>query len=180
MGSSNVYVQLVDRYYATGKAFWMDEKNRATMMQRANAIRPVMIGKVAPNFSLETLANNRFTLAEVTNDYTVIVFYESDCGHCIKATSTLAKLQEELKDSFDIKFLGIKSSDETIEEWTKFIAKTGSAGLLHLNASYSSGSNIKQVYDVRTTPKVMILSKDKRIIASRISPGEVGKFIRNQ
>ncbi|HWY38779.1 MAG TPA: DUF4369 domain-containing protein, partial [Bacteroidia bacterium] len=52
MGHDAVFVDLVDKYYRTGKAYWLDEKQLQKIIERADILKPLILGKVAPDMDM--------------------------------------------------------------------------------------------------------------------------------
>jgi hypothetical protein len=86
MGMDAVYVHLVDQYYTTGKATWADEEQMKKTQDPGDNIRPTLIGKIAPDLTLFTEAGEPLTLHGIESPYTVLFFWDPECGHCKKTT----------------------------------------------------------------------------------------------
>jgi hypothetical protein len=52
MGMDGVFVALAEKYYLGGQAWWADQKLLDKIAERVNALKPNLIGKVAPDLWL--------------------------------------------------------------------------------------------------------------------------------
>ena len=64
---------------------------RELNVERAEKIAPNLIGRVAPEFVdiigrpfMKDPNGKTFKLSDVKSEYTILVFYAPDCGHCKK------------------------------------------------------------------------------------------------
>jgi thiol-disulfide isomerase/thioredoxin len=125
--------------------------------------------------NLEKLTPMFKTLYQVKAKYTVLVFWASDCGHC---QTELPKLQEGLKElngKIDYKVYAVQTKDD-YEEWRKFIIdkKIGFINVfdpIHLN-------NLKERFDIYSTPVIYVLDKDKRIKGKRLSAEQTAGMLK--
>jgi len=85
VGMDAVYVHMVDKYYATGAAPWVEEKTLTKMKENARNLRPILIGKPFPDVTTYMEDGTPVVIREVEAEYTVLVFWAHDCGHCTKA-----------------------------------------------------------------------------------------------
>ena len=49
MGFDEIFVHVVDTYYATGQAYWTNETTLNNLVTKAKRLTPILIGRVAPN-----------------------------------------------------------------------------------------------------------------------------------
>ncbi|NJL76407.1 MAG: DUF4369 domain-containing protein [Saprospiraceae bacterium] len=82
VGMDGVYVHLVDKYYAKGLAPWTEEEQLAKIMDNAEKLKPILIGKVAPNVLMQLRDKEEVWLHDVKAPYTIILVWDPDCGHC--------------------------------------------------------------------------------------------------
>jgi len=111
VGMDAVYVHIVDNYYATGDADWIEQEQLNKILENANTLKPILIGKVAPNLSLEATNGIKFNLHELKSKYTVPYFLKSDCLNCKKSNNLdLISDYEKLK-SLGAELVAICSGD---------------------------------------------------------------------
>lgn len=179
MGHENVYVHLLDKYYLTGKTTWVDAETLGKMKERADALRPTLIGKTAPDITVYNLNNQpiNFYKSIEKNDYTVLVFWNSECSHCKKEIPELKKLYlDTLKSKYNIGVFGI-STEVELEHINKFIDENGIRDVFTNGYDPTGRSNFRKLYDILSTPVVIVLDKNKRIIAKKINVSDIDLVI---
>jgi thiol-disulfide isomerase/thioredoxin len=115
-------------------------------------------------------------LYSVKSKYVVLVFWDVDCGHC---QTEIPKLHEELKnfrDSVDFKVYAVYTKED-LDKWKKFIIEKKLTGFIHVFDPVHL-NNIKEKYDIFSTPVIYILDKDKKIKAKKLSAEQVRFFLR--
>ncbi|MES2627941.1 MAG: redoxin domain-containing protein [Bacteroidota bacterium] len=194
MGMDAVFVCMADEYYLSGRAFWADTARIAKIRERAHDLRPILLGKTAHPLSLaDTTHQNWLKLNDIKNDYTVLVFWDPDCGHCKKEIPKLAEIYNKTKGK-DFGVYSVSSDDG--EKWKKFIIENKltfpNVCVPHeirqdqdaLFKLISSGKtdlkslNYHDTFDVFSTPKVFILDKDKKIIAKQIGVEQLEDLLK--
>lgn len=168
VGMDAVYVDLVEKYYATGKANWTDEEQLQKMVENAKELKPLLIGKIAPDITLQKKDGSTFRLHEVESPYTVLYFWRYDCGVCKKSTPYMQSFYEKYKDK-GVKLIAVcmKYTDEIPECW-KYVEENGVQDWLHGVDPYNR-YKIGSIYSVKSTPQVYILDNKKEIISKRIA-----------
>ena len=173
MGMDAVYVHMVETYYLTGEAFWADPEQVKKMEERALAISPTLIGRKAPNLTMQDSLGQYQTLYNVEGEYTLLYFWDYDCGHCQKETPKLAEAHKRWADKGVA--LYTVSINGSLEEWKKSIRKYG---LSDINVQdHERKTGFDAVYDIRSTPRLFILDKDKIIKAKHISVEQLDEIL---
>lgn len=173
MGFDKVFVHLVDQYYLTNQATWSDAETVAKLEERAASIRPNFIGNPAPAFTLQDTLGRDYRLYDIEAKYTVLYFYDPDCGHCKKATPDLYNAYADLQAK-DVEVLAICTTTDG-KRWHEFIVDND---LDWINlADLASKTHFKYNYDVRSTPTVYILDEDKKILLKKIATEDIPSII---
>lgn len=173
MGFDKVFVNIVDNYYLTGQASWADPEVIKKLQDRANSIRPNFIGNPAPAFTLQDTLGTDYSLYDIKSRYTVLYFYDPDCGHCKTSTPQLYEAYPELKAK-DVEVLAICTTTNR-KRWQEFIVDND---LDWINLADMPGqTHFKYYYDVRSTPTVYILDKDKKILLKKVATEDIPKII---
>lgn len=169
VGMDAVYVHLVDKYYASGKAPWTDSTQLKSIVENANELRPTLIGKQAPNIQLEGRDGKKFNIADVQADYTILFFWAYDCGFCKKATPVMKEFYDKFKDK-GVKIIAVcRKFGKDVPECWKYADENGTSDWIHAVDPYNNA----KVYYVKTTPQIFILDKNKEIISKRIAPEQL-------
>ena len=175
MGDDAVYVHLVNKYYATNKAWWADSKSVEKMVERAQSLAPILIGEISPDLNLrDTTVNNYVQLHQVKSDFTIVYIWDPDCGHCKKATPKLKTFYDaHKKDGIEV-YAITTSNIENLKEWKDFIKKHN-LSWINVSDLYHQ-TKFRDLYDISSTPQVFVLDKNKEIIAKRIGVEQVEGF----
>ena len=188
MGLEKVFVHMVEKYYKTGEVTWVDEANMFKIVDRAETISPLLIGEVAPNLFLRDTLEKVRVLHQLDSDFTLVVFYDPDCGHCKTEMSSIKeKYVDWVKEGINIDIYAVCVELEK-EEWLKFIKTYDTGEFINVgefrtivdgeyfreNDPYVTPfPNIKHLYDINGTPKVYVLDKNKKILVNAIK-GNIG------
>src|SRR6478609_5589643 len=207
MGMDKVFVYMVDNYFKTGKAKGVyDDSIIKLIIDRGNVLAPLQLGKTAPELYMidipghDKIAKMGFdtaktseeitklyyankseieksyvTLSSIKADYLILLFWDVDCGHCQKEVPKILELYHDmLKEKKDVKVFGVYTLNE-FDKYKKYIADNKIDWInvydgVHIN-------NLKDKYDVVTTPVIYILDKNKVIKAKGIGSESIKRII---
>ena len=115
-------------------------------------------------------------LSEVKADYTVLVFWDVDCGHCQKEVPKLVDAYNDLiKEKKSIKVYSVYMQHEG-EKYLKYIDEHKLPWInVYDGAHYN---NAVEKYDVYSTPVIYVLDKNKVIKAKRIDADQLKTIIK--
>lgn len=122
--------------------------------------------------NIETLTPMFKTLYQVNAKYTVLVFWAADCGHCQTEVPKLHEDLKAIKGSVDYKVFAVQTKDELYESWKKFIIEKKLTDFIHVFDPVHL-NNLKERFDIYSTPVIYILDKDKKIKAKRLGADQV-------
>jgi thiol-disulfide isomerase/thioredoxin len=117
------------------------------------------------------------SLYQVKAKFTVLIFWAEDCGHCQTEVPKLNEGLKEIKGKIDFKVYAVQTKEELYEQWKKFISEKKLTDFInvfdpiHLN-------NLKERFDIYSTPVIYILDKDKRIKAKRLGAEQVVEMLK--
>jgi thiol-disulfide isomerase/thioredoxin len=173
MGHDAVVVHLADRVYLAGKAPWAAKEYIDDLRKKVERLRPNLIGGKAPELLMNSFSGYYVSLYDVKADFTIVYFWEPDCGHCKEATPVLKKYYDENKQKGIEVFAVCTHHDK--EKWEKYIVDNG---LMWINGwDPERLSRFDMLYNVESTPLVYILDREKKIIAKKLSVEDIGPFI---
>jgi thiol-disulfide isomerase/thioredoxin len=175
MGHDAVMVKLADDIYLSGKADWVSKEFKSDLRKQIDLIRPNLIGKKAENIVMDSFKGTFVSLYDVEKEFTILYFWEPDCGHCKEATPKLKAYYEKSKDYSLEVFAVCTTSDKA--KWTKYIEDNKLTWINGWDPKRSSHFDL--YYNVQSTPTVYILDKNKKIIAKKLAVEEIGSFIDN-
>ncbi len=173
MGHDAVVVHLADRVYLSGRAPWAAEEYLSDLKKRVDRLRPNLIGRKAPELLMNSFAGHFVSLYDVSAEFTILYFWEPDCGHCKEATPMLKEYYEKNRENGIAVFAVCTQYDK--EKWERYIVDNG---LNWVNGwDPQRLSRFDYLYNVESTPLIYILDRDKRIIAKRLATADIPSFI---
>ena len=176
MGLDEVYVHIAERYYLSGKTPWSDSTFLAGLKDRIEHIKPNLIGRKAPDLRMETLGGEWVDLWELKSPYTILFFWEPNCGFCKKTIPELWSLYQQYKHK-GLTVMAIYIYDKK-DEWKKFIEEHNYMDDHWINAwDPHQLTNFRVYYDVYSTPVIYVLDKDKYIVAKRLDVEILKRFL---
>lgn len=139
------------------------------MKPRLDAIKQMMIGVKAPEFTLQTPDGKDVSLKDFKGKYVLIDFWASWCGPCRKENPNVVALYRQYKDK-GLEILGV-SLDRTKDAWEKAIAddKLEWTQVSDLKGWQSAASAL---YGVTSIPHTVLIDKNGVIMARQLR-GEV-------
>jgi thiol-disulfide isomerase/thioredoxin len=167
---------MVQKYYAKGLCPWTDEAVLERMVTHANKLSHILIGKQAPELYMFDTNGMFRSNYDIKKKYTVMWFWDLNCGHCKSAGPKLVEFYNRAKDSLDFEVFAICITND-IEKWKQAIIEREfpwiNVGGNHANLDY------RVVFDVTTTPVIFVLDREKNIIVKKIGVEELENFLRN-
>jgi peroxiredoxin len=163
LGMDAVFVHLVEKYFMTNQAFWVDSTQLSKINQRAIALKPLLIGKYAPNLAMKDSAGHDINLYDLHSKFTVLYFWDYGCSHCKKVTPKLLEWYHKVK-SKGVEVFAV-GTETNAEEWKKYIKENKLDWINVYDPFYQTG--FKKTYDITSTPKMFILDENKKILSNR-------------
>jgi hypothetical protein len=187
MGLDAVYLDIFERYISPGKtAGWFDDKQKKYLFDRYYSLLGNIIGEPASPINLIDTFKKPIDIYKIDADYLVLCFWDATCGHCKEVVPKLDSMNKAAWYGKGVQLLGIMT-DGGYEAWTKYIVENNFTTWMHAyepdgarKADAEAGrANFRQLYDIVSTPKIFVLSKDKRIIAKGITYDQAYEIIEN-
>lgn len=174
VGDDAVFVHMVDKYYSTGKAPWVDEETLAKLQDNAYKLKPLLIGKTLPDFQLFTPDSVEVKVKDIESDYTVLVFWKPSCGHCTKAMPHVVKFNDEYKDKGVTTISICTSGGKKFKKCWDALEEKDMLRLINTGDEYA---RFQQKVFVQKTPKIVILDKDKKVVIKDIPADKLGEIV---
>ena len=172
-----VYVHLVKNYYDKGMATWLDSADMFRISKTAADMEPTLCNKQTPGLMLKDTSGNYHSLYDIKSKYIILFIYAPDCGHCQKETPHLVNQYDSLKTKYDITVFAASTETER-EKWTKFIKDYKTGQFINV-ADIELHDNFRQIYDVKSTPRIFLLDKNRKIVAKRFGAEQLGVVLEN-
>ena len=167
VGMDGVYVHLVNTYYKTEKADWVDSTQLASIIENADKLEPLLIGKTAPDIRVYKQDGEPISLHEVQAEYTLLLFWAQDCGHCKKSFPGIIDFYKNYKSKgIEIFAVCSKLMDEELGCWEYLKDKEGADWINTSDKYMRSGFKVK--YNIISTPQLYLLDKDKKIVTKKV------------
>ena len=183
VGQDAVYAHIGEKYYVGGQAPWSDSTTLAKIADNVKRIKPLLIGKQAPPLTLRDRNDGVVDLYKLATPFTVLFFYDPECGHCKKQTPFVVDFAEKYKSrgvstvSVCSKFFPDRDSC-----WSYVDSKEGMAENMYNAYDPYHRSKYKVTYDITSTPQIYVLDEDKTIVSKRIAAEQldevVGRLVR--
>ena len=173
MGHDAVFVHLAENYYLTGKATWATEEMIENFTTAVNDLKPNLIGEVAPSLQLLDTTLSPISLNDIVADYTVLFFYDPDCGHCKKMAPVALDFYHQYRAE-GVETIGVCIATD-MDKWKKFVYEKGLDWINGADPYFQS--NFRKEYNILSTPTIYILDRDKKIIGKRIGVEQLSDFI---
>lgn len=207
MNMDKVFVMMVDNYYckrdASGKslAFWMKEDKLKELCENNEIQKHLIYGVRPPNVILpDTTDKNWKDFYSLKSDYTILYFWDPECGHCKKTTPKLQELYEKKLKARNVEVFAVgKATGDDFEKWKKFIkdnnltfinvgltkslfeyAKDNAAELIRKKITTLESLNYHDTYDLYATPRIFLLDKDKKIIAKQLTISQLEDILDHE
>ena len=195
MGMESVQVFIAEKHYID-KAWWSADKYIEDLKERVKAMKPTLLGNIAPDIQLRFVPSDHFkkalqvdslrsyphagmffNISDIKSDYTVLVFWEATCSHCKTAVPELHQLYQDSLSHMGVKIIAISTlfNEDGKEKWTDFVNEHELYEWI--NAWNPYDYQYKLTYDIRSTPQIFILNKEKEIIAKRIGEDQILEVI---
>ncbi|MDX1912079.1 MAG: thioredoxin-like domain-containing protein [Saprospiraceae bacterium] len=172
-GADRVFVHLVDKYLRKDDTPWLDRALLERLAYKADIHRPNLTGSLALNFTLPDENGIPHALYEVEAPLTMLVFYSPLCDHCKELMPKIYQIY------LDYLPKGIKAvvlnTDLQYVYWKKFVIQQGWQWLDL--ASPDGIETLEKQYAASNLPVIYLLDKDKRILAKRVRPDQLGEML---
>jgi thiol-disulfide isomerase/thioredoxin len=175
MGMDAAMVAIAEKYYLTGEAEWTTEEFINNLRTRVEELKPALLGQTAHDLKMENPQGEFFRLHEVRAPITIIAFYEPDCSHCKKEMPLLYNdVYLKYRDKGVQVFAVYNLVDK--EQWNKFIDDNRMYDWINVYDPYQN-TGFRRYFDIKSTPMIYILDKDKKIIGKRIDVEQIPSFL---
>lgn len=177
MGMDQAFVHLVSNYHMKGDAWWLDSTQLKNYVDRAQSIAPTMLGAKAANIKLVDAYNpqRQSNLYDFNAKYTILVFWDPDCGSCQKELPALdSAYKANNLEKYGAKFYSVPFH-HSLDAIHNKIEKLGLKHWQH-NIDVTGDNNTKENFDAITTPKIYILDENKHFIGKGINHESLGGF----
>lgn len=185
MGQDAIFVHLFNKYHSKGLTPWLNEKQNEVITRRAYMLMANLVGVKGANLELLDTANTIKPLYDVRADYTVLVFWDPNCGHCKEELPRLDSFYRENWKAKNVKMYAVMTEYDTVS-WKKFINTNQLTDWAHVHHTLQmvkeetegQKPSFKQLYDITQTPTLYLLDKEKRIVGKKLTPQQLNDLLQ--
>ena len=177
MGFDEVFVDVIEKYYATGQSWWTTGTTLDNLVNKAKRIKPLLIGKIAPNMVMMDTTGQLVSMNDIKSNIMILLFWDPDCGHCVEEIPKIRDFYDQNKEQMGLEVFAV-CSDTSMVKMKKEIKKRD-MHWINVNGPRSLTGNYHDQYDIRTTPVLFILNKNKEIIAKQLKTDQLESFLKN-
>lgn len=175
MGFDKVFVHLAYKYFQTDeyRIANASESVRKSIMERAQMIKPLILGSKAPDLILLDTNGNYVSFNHMTNKYIALLFWDLDCGICKKE---IKYIKDHITDwDINIGIFAINTNGE-LDKWKKYVTDN-ELNWMNVNGTRSVTNDFHDLYDIYGTPVIYLLDEKRNIVAKRMSAEQIPVII---
>lgn len=178
MGLDAVYVKLYDTYFASGEMdFWVNATMKKNLKEHADKLRMSLIGMTGPNLMMLDDKLQVKSLYDIKKKYTVVYFFDPDCGACKTETPKLVDFYQQNKAKLSVEVYAV-SSDTSMQKMKDYI-RDMKIPFITVNGPRTLVGNYQKLYDAFSTPTLYVLDERKKIIAKKLPAEKLADFLSN-
>jgi thiol-disulfide isomerase/thioredoxin len=185
MGQDAVFVHLFEKYHSKGLSPWLNEKQMEAITRRAYMLMANLVGEKAANLQLIDSTDKVTTLYDVNADYTVVVFWDPNCGHCKEEMPRVDSFYRANWKAKNVKIYAVMTEYDK-EGWIKFINNNNLSEWTHVHQTLqmlkedtdAQIPSFKQLYDITQTPTLYLLDKEKRIVGKKLTLQQLNDLLQ--
>lgn len=178
MGMDAALVKIADKYYLSGEASWAEKKFLDDLRENIDGIRYTLIGLKAPDLRMPSVTGEWYRLSEVNAPFTILVFWEPSCGHCKKE---VPHIKQAILDKYADKGVKVFAVYCQVDEkpWKEFIEEHQLEEFINVYDPYGR-TGFRRFYNIKSTPTIFVLDKDKTIVAKKLSVEQIDDFLTHE
>ena len=187
MGQDAVFVHLFEKYHSQGQAPWLNEKQNENISRRAYMLMSNLIGRDAAPLNFLDINDKPVSLHNIKAKYTVLVFWDPDCGHCKEVVPRVDSMYQAKWKKNDVQIFAVLNDEAHIKDWKDFIKEKNLTSWTHAHETEAMAKAIedakrpgyRQLYDVTSTPTIYLLDSNKKIIGKKLDWSQIDKVMDN-
>lgn len=188
MGQDAVFVHLFEKYHSKGLSKWLNETQMEAISRRAYMLMANLIGEKAADLEMLDVADKPSSLYNLKADFTVVCFWDPNCGHCKEVVPRLDSVFQASWKAHNVKIYAVLTPDgkqDAKPQWLDFIKNQNLSDWVHVyQTKEMDAENIaaqkpgfRQLYDITMTPILYLLDKDKRIIGKKLTWEQMNELL---
>ena len=175
-----IYVHLVQKYYASEDNWWTSPSSIDKESQRAAKWERLLVGREAPELILYDTLHVPHSLHAMPYKWKLLIFWSPNCGHCQHIIPEIYRVFEKYQQQYNLCAFTILSDpdDKTRKEWKEFMAKHGmnSPNWLSLDGG-EANVDWHDVYDIQSTPQIYLIDENNIIQAKKLGEASIENIL---
>ena len=189
MWEDAVFVNLFQKYYANKTYPWLTEEGKKMITNRAYSLMANLTGNPASDIELPDPKGVKKALYSLQAPYTLVAIWDPTCSHCKEVLPKLDSMYQAKWKAQGLKLYAMaKETEGNKEGWLKFISDHKLQDWTHVYYSKEADKaridagvpGYSQLYDVQSFPTLYLLDADKRIIAKKVTEGQVDEILTHR
>lgn len=177
MGLDQVFVKLYDKYVASGEMdYWLDAATKKNVKDYADKLNLGKIGSTATDMTMLDQNLQPKRLYDLKSKYTILFFFSPSCSHCKEETPKLVEFYNANKPKFNLEVFAV-SADTSMVEMKKFIKEFRTPWITVNGPRTTSKQHFSAFYQADTTPFIYVIDNQKKVIAKKLSVGQLEEFL---
>ncbi|HOT15631.1 MAG TPA: thioredoxin-like domain-containing protein [Bacteroidales bacterium] len=168
-----VFVHLAENYYLNNTAPWVDKRFIKILEEKTLSLKKLAIGNIAPDLDLVDIAEKPLSLHKTNADLLLVLFWTPDCDNCTKKMDELNQIYSAYKSKGFKIFAIYTHADKKL--WKEYLEQH-SYPWIHAYDPLKK-SHFEEKYKVEFTPKLILLDKNKNILAKDLSIEQLKKML---
>lgn len=157
---------------------WLSDETRGKVQELVDKMKYNQCGMKAPSLVVPDTSGNYIGINQYDNEYLVLYFWSSTCGHCKKTTPVLDSVYQSLKKEHDIEVLTVCIDDKKKEKTFKDYLSDNNFTWI-IGWGDKNYNDFRTKYNVFSTPTMYLLDRNKKIVGKDLNPEMLGKIIIN-
>jgi len=184
-----IFYHMASKYYLSTptQAPWVDDAQMSKIKSRIEDLAFVLCSEKAVPLQMKHPSYNfpsglpdtlgvYHDFNKMKEDYVILWFWDSDCGHCKKQTPLLYDLYKKMeKEGKSVTVYAINIEQES-KGYMKYLRENDYDWINVQDTAHLS--QFRKYYDIYSTPVAFILDKERRIIGKRIDPPAMEGFFK--
>jgi peroxiredoxin len=154
-----------------------DQQRKTALQKKLETFKKIAVGKTAPEIEAADSKEKPFRLSVLKSEYTLLVFWSTQCQHCTDMMPKLKAFYEQQKPKkYEVVAVSVDTSRSS---WTGFI-KTEKLNWMNVSDLKGFAGKVADDFNIYATPTMFLLDRDKKILAKPISMRELEQVLRDQ
>ncbi|MDD2289609.1 MAG: TlpA disulfide reductase family protein [Bacteroidales bacterium] len=175
MGMENAAFHMADSWLLADSLLCPDPELAREMETFVRFNKQCLLGMRAPELNLPDVHGTMQSLHQTEARYTILFFFEDNCPACSREILKLTRFARDYNDP-DVKFFAVYTQDDK-DILTRYAAYFPSNWTTLWDPDFSSGFDEK--FNVRSTPRIYLLDKNKTIIGRDLDTETLERLIRD-